>query len=57
MYIVGLGLTTQDHFHHYYDEHDYYHHHHNVRLRLLLLPVACVCGDVSKMLGYMLSYR
>jgi hypothetical protein len=37
---------------HYYDQHDYQHHHHyyNVGLQLLLLPVACVCGEVCKAL-------
>jgi hypothetical protein len=46
--LSAFVLTTQDYYHH--DEHNH-HHHHNVRLQLLLLPVACVFSDVGKTLG------
>ena len=54
-WLPAFVLTTQDYYHHhqYYDQHDYYYHHHhnNVGLQLLLLPVACVCGDDWSALG------
>ena len=45
--------TTQDyhhHNHHHVYKHHHHHHHDSVRLQPLLLPVACVCGDVYKTL-------